>query len=173
MRKSVQRILCGMSLCLTLIGASAMAHAEMPEWASKGQFLVSGGLNIADVQKTTWGGDTETTGSESGITLEGAYNYPLGKSWSVEGGLMHWSIADVSGTGLSASAFYQMKSGMMLGAGIIPSGGRFIVRQPFGRSGDEGKSSGLFGQLTLNGFSGDSAEYDSVMWTSLSIGYAF
>jgi hypothetical protein len=88
---------------------------------------------------------------------------------------MHWSIADLDGTGLCASAFFHTKSGTMYGAGIIPHGGRFILRQHFGNSGGEGRTSGLFGQLTLNGYSGnlDNSDYDSVMWTSLSIGYAF
>jgi hypothetical protein len=88
---------------------------------------------------------------------------------------MHWTIADVDGTGLCASVFYHSHGGTMYGAGIIPHGGRFILRQHFGNSRENDRSSGLFGQLTLNGYSGnlETSDYDSVMWTSLSIGYAF
>ena len=176
MQRSMSRLLCGMGVTLVCLLATVAAHSEMPDWVNSGQFLTSAGLNLADIQQSSSFGEPATsTGSKIGTTIEGAYNYPLGKSFELEGGLMHWSLSDFSGTGLSASAFYRMTNGTELGAGIIPNGRRFLERQHFGSRGDDGKPQGWFAQLALNGYSGNLSDsgFDSVMWTAVSVGYAF
>lgn len=174
-----------LSRALSVVGVmflltSIAAHAEMPEWVSRGQFLASVGLNHADVTTETFGGggfSSETTGSETGTMIEGAYNYPLGKSFSIEGGLMNWSIGDFNGTGLTASALYQFKNAGQLGLGIIPDGFRVFGRYHFGKTDDEGRKTGLYGQIALNGYTKDqqldSGDVGLDSWLSVGIGYAF
>lgn len=180
MQLSFSRAISVVGVGLTFLLASIAAHAEMPEWVSRGQFLVSVGLNQADVITESFGGggfSSETTGSVTGMLIEGAYNYPLGKSFSIEGGLMNWSIGDVNGTGLTASALYQFKNAGQLGLGSIPDGFRVFGRYHFGKADDEGRKTGLYGQIALNSYTKEQElDYDDAgleSWLSAGIGYAF
>jgi hypothetical protein len=109
--------------------------------------------------------------------IEGVFNYPVGKSFSIEGGLMSWSIADFGKTGLAASILYQFKDAGQLGIGMIPDGFRVFGRYHFGKTDDRGRKTGLYGQVAMNGYTKEqileSGEMSLDSWFSVGVGYAF
>jgi hypothetical protein len=100
---------------------------------SKGHITLTAGVNMYDF---TYEEDPQHPNDDpmllpqkGGTNAECAIDFPIAKSWFIEGGIITWSNTDFSRNGSTLTLFYQAnRSDIIFGIGTIPGGQRIVFR---------------------------------------------
>lgn len=124
-------------LIFAIISISTMAVTHENGYGrydiTKGHISLTAGVNMYDFNYVEDpqhpDDDPMLLPQKGGTNAECAIDFPIAKSWFIEGGIITWSNTDFSRNGSTLTLFYQQKSSdIIIGIGTIPGGQRIVFR---------------------------------------------